>query len=376
MRAHRSRHGRKLTSLRTTSRPATAATAAFATRSASSPRASRSSPIRPTCFSCEPPAFARQRPRRPVPVHRTGRQLGQPHVHQWQGSVAAQILGSTRPWDEQSLDVHASICRAIGHDFCDYQVHSIQRWLRRSVVADRYRDGRIFLVGDSAHQLTPTGGFGMNTGIGDAIDLSWKLQAMIEGWGGESCSNATKSSAGRSASAMCTRRPTTSISQQKTPSNPDLLKKTPAGERARAEIGERFRRAMHKIWENDGVQLGYYYEDSPICVPDGTPPPIDDPVNYHPTARPGSRAPHAWLSDGRSLHRPLRQRLCLAAHRSRCPGRGRHRRRGQADAGVPLNVIGSTTPRWRGSTSASSCWSALMAMSPGAPTRRRHRRWT
>ena len=90
-------------------------------------------------------------------------------------------------------------------------------------------------------------------------------------------------------------------SQQKTPSNPDLLDETNKGERVRAEVGARYRRAMHKIWENDGVQLGYYYEGSPICVPDGTPPPQDDPVNYHPTARPGSRAPHVWLSEGRSL---------------------------------------------------------------------------
>ena len=59
-----------------------------------------------------------------------------------------QILGNTQPWDEQKVDVHASICRAIGHEFADYQVHSIQRWLRRSVVTDRYGDGRIFLVGD------------------------------------------------------------------------------------------------------------------------------------------------------------------------------------------------------------------------------------
>ena len=212
-----------------------------------------------------------------------------------------QILGDARLWDEQNLDVHASIVRAIGHEFSDYQVHSVQRWLRRAVVANRYRAGRIFLVGDSAHQLTPTGGFGMNTGIGDAIDLSWKLEAMIRGWGGDVLLESYEIERQPIGRRNVNEATDNFYSQQKTPSNPDLLDETSKGERVRAEVGARYRLAMHKIWENDGVQLGYYYEGSPICIPDGTPPPQDDPVNYHPTARPGSRAPHVWLSEGRSL---------------------------------------------------------------------------
>ena len=212
-----------------------------------------------------------------------------------------QILGDERPWEEQGLDVHRSICRAMGREFNDYEIHSIQRWLRRAVVANRYRDGRIFLVGDSAHQLTPTGGFGMNTGIGDAVDLSWKLQAMLDGWGGngllESYENERRPIGQRNVQEATDNF----YQQRKTSSHSDLLDDTAAGARTRKEVGERFRRAMFKIWENDGVQLGYYYENSPICVPDATPPPEDDPVTYHPTARPGSRAPHAWLNDGRSL---------------------------------------------------------------------------
>jgi 2-polyprenyl-6-methoxyphenol hydroxylase-like FAD-dependent oxidoreductase len=212
-----------------------------------------------------------------------------------------QILGDERSWDEQAIDVHRSICHAIGHEFGDYKVHSIQRWLRRAVVADRYRSGRIFLVGDSAHQLTPTGGFGMNTGIGDAVDLSWKLEAMIEGWGGEVLLDSYEAERRPIGRRNVQEATDNFYRQRKTSSDPDLLDDTPAGASTRQRIGDSFRRAMFKIWENDGVQLGYYYDDSPICVPDGTPQPVDDPVVYHPTARPGSRAPHAWLDDGRSL---------------------------------------------------------------------------
>ena len=124
---------------------------------------------------------------------------------------------------------------------------------------------------------------------------------MIDGWGGEGLLESYEIERRPIGKRNVTEATDNFYSQQKTPSNPDLLKETPEGARVRAEVGERYRRAMHKIWENDGVQLGYYYENSPICIPDGTPPPIDDPVNYHPTARPGSRAPHVWLSKDRSL---------------------------------------------------------------------------
>jgi 2-polyprenyl-6-methoxyphenol hydroxylase-like FAD-dependent oxidoreductase len=212
-----------------------------------------------------------------------------------------QILGDTRPWEQQNLDINASIRRAIGCEFFDYKIHSVQRWLRRAVVADRYRGGRIFLVGDAAHQLTPTGGFGMNTGVGDAIDLSWKFQAVIEGWGGAALLESYETERRPIGIRNVNEATDNFYRQQKTSSNPALLEATPEGTRVRAEIGERYRLAMHKIWENDGVQLGYYYDGSPICVADGTPPPADDPVDYHPTARPGSRAPHVWLGEGRSL---------------------------------------------------------------------------
>ena len=249
-----------------------------------------------------------------------------------------QILGDERPWEEQGLDVHASICRAIGREFRDYEVHSIQRWLRRAVVADRYRDGRIFLVGDSAHQLTPTGGFGMNTGIGDAVDLSWKLQAMLDGWGGDKLLESYEAERRPIGQRNVQEATDNFYQQRKTTSHNGLLDDTSEGARTREQVGERFRRAMFKIWENDGVQLGYYYENSPVCVPDGTPPPADDPVTYHPTARPGSRAPHAWLSDGRSLLDLFGRGFVLLRFGSEAP---------EAEAlveaarrrGVPLDVV-------------------------------------
>src|SRR5439155_13991688 len=65
-----------------------------------------------------------------------------------------------------------------------HEVLSVLPWKRRELVADRYGEGRVFIAGDAAHQSSPTGGLGMNTGVGDAVDLGWKLAAVLEGWGG------------------------------------------------------------------------------------------------------------------------------------------------------------------------------------------------
>src|SRR6185312_12437120 len=83
-----------------------------------------------------------------------------------------------------NVDVAALVRRAVGRPF-DFEPIGVSIWTRRSLVADRYGKGRVFLAGDAVHQLSPTGALGMNTGIGDAVDLGWKLAAVLEGWGGD-----------------------------------------------------------------------------------------------------------------------------------------------------------------------------------------------
>jgi hypothetical protein len=196
------------------------------------------------------------------------------------------------------MDVDESIRRFAGMDF-PYEVLSEMQWVRRELVAKSYRKDRIFITGDAAHQLSPSGSFGMNTGVGDAMDLSWKLQAVLDGWGGSNLLD----------SYEIERRPIgvrnvqeatvnfTRIGEHK--SRPEILENTPEGDRARKEIGERISKVMER--STAGIELGYRYEDSPICVPDGTPPPPDDPKIYTPTARPGSRAPHVSIDGNRSV---------------------------------------------------------------------------
>src|SRR3984957_18164887 len=79
-----------------------------------------------------------------------------------------------------------------------------------------------------------------------------------------------------------------------------VMDDTPEGERARHAVGTRLKESLRSEWECLGVMLGHRYDASPICVPDAPPPPLDPVSEYIPSARPGSRAPHAWLADGRS----------------------------------------------------------------------------
>ena len=199
----------------------------------------------------------------------------------------------------EEIDIDACLRRSIGIDF-PYAWRCVYPWTRRSVVAQSYGRGRVFLSGDAAHQLSPTGAFGANTGISDSVDLGWKLAAVLNGWGGP----------GLLESYEIERRPIAernvdqseaNFRRQTTPRIADrLAEDSPAGERQRAEVGAQMLESVAPEFNSEGGTLGYRYDPSAICVPDGTPPPPDDQTTYIQTSRPGSRAPHAWLADGRT----------------------------------------------------------------------------
>ncbi|MBM4298771.1 MAG: hypothetical protein FJ143_13625, partial [Deltaproteobacteria bacterium] len=73
---------------------------------------------------------------------------------------------------------------ALGPDI-PFELLAVRPWTGHCVVAETYQEGRVFLAGDAAHLNWPAGGFGMNTGVGDAVDIGWKLAAVLQGWGGE-----------------------------------------------------------------------------------------------------------------------------------------------------------------------------------------------
>ena len=199
----------------------------------------------------------------------------------------------------EQVDIPAIVNEFIGPAI-PYEVVSVLPWTCRSIVADCWHKGRAFLAGDAVHQHSPSGGFGMNTGLGDAVDLAWKIEATLAGWGGPALVE----------SYEIERKPVARrIVREATDNQGPLADKAtlalvrapgPEGDRARADISAVIVRERTRVYVSDGLVLGYRYDPSPIIVPDGTPAPAESVSQYTPTSRPGSRAPHAWLEEGRS----------------------------------------------------------------------------
>ena len=202
--------------------------------------------------------------------------------------------------DPAAVDVAKMLREVIGVDV-PFREMSRRGWVARDLVADSYGSGRVFLAGDAAHQNTPSGGFGMNTGIGDAVDLGWKLAAAVEGWGGPELL-ATYELERRPVAQRNVRQATENFERdRKRQIDPAIASATDDGDRARAELRAKIVGTQSRQYLTDGTALGYRYDHSPICIPDGSKALPDTIVEYRPNALPGARAPHAGLADGRSM---------------------------------------------------------------------------
>ncbi|MBC5765839.1 FAD-dependent oxidoreductase [Ramlibacter albus] len=219
---------------------------------------------------------------------------------QWRFS----LVGDNEKRQVSEEEMRAAIKRAVGRDF-EFEILSMLPWVRRQLVADSYGKGRVFIAGDAAHLTSPTGGFGMNTGILDAVNLSWKLAGVLQGWGGAHLLESYEIEQ----RPVAIRNVTEAGDNLKRMLSPRILKPDPRVfdmndpdvEKARKEYGDRYTEMMKREWYSIGIHLGYVYERSPVIVPDGTPAPPDEVSTYKPTARPGSRAPHVWLAPEQSL---------------------------------------------------------------------------
>lgn len=210
-----------------------------------------------------------------------------------------QVLGKADGAEVSLNEARTIVERAIGRPVA-YEIESIIPWVRRDLVLDHFAKGRCFLVGDAAHQLSPTGGYGMNTGIGEAVDLAWKLEAVLKGWGGEHLLDTYESERRPIALRNVARATVNFRRMQSVAGGPALFAEGAEGDAARAAAGTMIRATMAPEWESMGVHLGYHYAGSPIVLSDGSPEPADDPADYVPSAVPGARAPHVWLEPGTS----------------------------------------------------------------------------
>ena len=170
-----------------------------------------------------------------------------------------------------------------------------------TLVVEHMQSGRIFLGGDAAHLFTPAGGLGYNTAIEDAVNLGWKLAAVVRGAAPRSLLDSYEPERRPAAlrNTNFARQFADSLGANIAPA--ELEEDSPAGVEARARAGEYFNRHARKEFNIPGITFGCRYGGSPIIVADGEPPP--DRANvYIPTSSPGGRAPHIWLGDNHSLY--------------------------------------------------------------------------
>src|SRR6185369_4703796 len=135
----------------------------------------------------------------------------------------------------------------------------------RDLVADRYRVGRVFLAGDAAHQNTPSGGFGLNTGMGDAADLAWKLAAVLDGWGGPTLLDSYEIERRPVAARIVKQAAGNFMRDRQRASHPAIAENSPEGERARREMGEAIVASQASVYFTDGTAIGNVYEPSPVA---------------------------------------------------------------------------------------------------------------
>lgn len=203
------------------------------------------------------------------------------------------------PTSETAADmIRASIGIDIG-----IEILSSDEWIASSLIADRYRDRRIFLVGDACHLHPPFGGYGMNMGVADGVDLGWKLAALSQGWGGEALLDSYEAERRKIHEEVLAEASKNHQVLANDLWNDSLDLDGPAGDAARAEAGELIRRAKRREFQTLGTVLGGRYAMSPIIAEEAAPgdDQASEPEHYRPTSLPGALAPHAWLN-GSSLY--------------------------------------------------------------------------
>lgn len=256
----------------------------------------------------------------------------------WWAIIIGTAAEPSREWVEQALYT------MIGTEL-PLEVRTVDPWQARMLVADTYRDGPCFLLGDAAHLNPPWGGFGANTGIGDAVDLGWKLAAHLNGWAGANLLDHYESErrpVARRAIAEAERNMSVLPPEL---AHPDMSRKDERGESAREEVAHRIRQSKTAEMYTSGFVLGMNYAESSLVSPDDGPDPRSETSVYKPSAAPGARLPHHWLGPEHSLYDELGQGLTLLEIGA--PPASRAWREEAERLGVPLRQVRLNRPDLR-----------------------------
>lgn len=230
------------------------------------------------------------------------------------------------------IDSDAYLRRMAGRDF-PYEILSTLAWERRDCLADTYRKNNVFIAGDTAHQVSPTGGIGMHTGVVEAVNLGWKLAAVIDGWGGATLLDSYE--------AEC--RPIAAYNVEISTRSFHNITALPGGDAIAALLPkdnpEKAIAELRRLTIPDFVKAQFIFTGSPVCKYDtGDPDPADVRNGGIQSSQAGSRAPHGWLGDGEALFDRLGPDFTLLRF-GEAPETAQGMMEAAAACGLPLKVL-------------------------------------
>jgi 2-polyprenyl-6-methoxyphenol hydroxylase-like FAD-dependent oxidoreductase len=200
----------------------------------------------------------------------------------------------------------------VGPDF-EYEILSQEDWIGRRMLADKFRDRRVFICGDAAHIWVPFAGYGMNAGIADAMDLSWMLAGVLQGWAAPAILDAFEAERWPITEQVSHYAMNTAVSlaraRAEVPAN--IEDSGPEGDAVRERFGQTVYELNVPQYCCGGLNFGYYYDRSPIIAYDGETAPPYTMYDFTSSTVPGCRTPHMWLRDGRSLYDAMGQFFTL-----------------------------------------------------------------
>ena len=190
-----------------------------------------------------------------------------------------------------------------GADF-DYQVMSKEDWYGRRLIADKFRDRRVFVCGDAAHIWVPFAGYGMNAGIADAMNLSWMLTGVLQGWADPTILAAHEAERWPITEQVSHYAMNASVAMARARAEVPAAIEAPGpeGDAVRAVFGRMMYQINVQQFCCGGLNFGYFYDRSPMIAYDGEAAPPYTMYDFTPSTVPGCRVPHVWLRDGRSLY--------------------------------------------------------------------------
>lgn len=219
-----------------------------------------------------------------------------------------RTFSTSREFDSVDLDQSIRDVLGVGQDFTWEVVHH-QDWTARRLIAERFRVGNVFLCGDAAHIWIPFAGYGMNAGIADAMNLSWLLAAVLNGQADERILEAherERHPITEQVSKLAMGKALEYMERAQQRAIPKLIEKRHLiGRILRNRIGKQLYDINAPQFACEGLNFGYYYDDSPIIQYDGCPAPGYEMGSHTPSSVPGCRMPHFWIDDDTSLYDAL-----------------------------------------------------------------------